>query len=76
MYIKVQFKNKDKIFCGKTYDFKISEKPPKVGAIVRMYTKDFSRKVCNATRVKVVDILETSEAAQQEVSFIETTLDD
>lgn len=76
MYITVQFKNKEKVFGGRLYDFEVNVKPPKKGSIIRMYEPDFEGRVCNATRVKVVDVKETSNCSQQEVNYVETTLDD
>ena len=77
MYITVQFKDKFKIFKGKTYDFKLApaEEIPKVGSIIRMYTPDFSKTVCNATRVKVVGLKKESNSASEMISYIETSLD-
>lgn len=45
MYITVQFKDKFKVFKGKTYDFELApaEEIPKVDSIIRMYTPDFSK---------------------------------
>ena len=61
MYITVQFK-KNNVFSGKTYDYEIKGKTtPKVGDIIRMYSPDGSKKVCNATRVKVLAVKSFSE---------------
>ena len=78
MYISVMFKDKNKVFKGKSYDFKLAtSETPKVGSIIRMYNADFTKVVCNATRVKVMAVKETSDAAANEpISYIETTLDD
>ena len=73
--ISVQFKDKNKVFRGKTYDFKV-EKAPKIGSIIRMYDTKFEKPICNATRVKVVDVKKTSAAATELIGFVETTLDD
>ncbi len=61
MIISVQFKRGD-VFQGKTYDFEIAanEKVPKIGDIIRMETPD-GQKVCNKTRVKVVDVKKVSD---------------
>lgn len=76
MYIGVQFKDKNKNFKGKVYDFEVVGKPPKKGSIIRMYSPDFTRVVCNATRVKVIDVKEKSDKSQDVISYVETTLDD
>lgn len=73
--ISVQFKDKDKNFRGKLYDFKVA-KAPKVGSIIRMYDKDFTKPVCNATRVRVVEVKDNSDVETEEIGFIETTLED
>jgi hypothetical protein len=57
MYISVMFKDKNKVFKGKSYDFKLAtSETPKVGSIIRMYNADFTKVVCNATRVKVMAV--------------------
>lgn len=73
--ISVQFKDKNKVFRGRTYDFKVAT-APKVGSIIRMYNKEMTKPVCNATRVKVVEVKGTSSAATEEIEYIETTLED
>ena len=74
MYITVQFK-KNNIFSGKTYDYEIKGKTtPKVGDIIRMYSPDGSKKVCNATRVKVLAVKSFSEKSESEISYVESSL--
>lgn len=78
MYISVQFKDRNKVFKGKTYDYKLDEKEkiPKKGAIVRMFDED-NEFVAYGTRVKVVDVKTVSLSANEnlKVRLLETTLD-
>lgn len=63
MFITVQFKNANLVFGGKKYDYQLSKgvtSPPKVGDIIRMYGEK-GEKVCNATRVRVVDVKQESD---------------
>ena len=57
MYITVQFKNKNKDFVGKLYDYALNkeETPPKQGDIIRMMDDNYNYKFYG-TRVKVVDV--------------------
>lgn len=79
MYISVQFKDRNKVFKGKTYDYKLHEKEkvPKKGAIVRMLNSDYEY-LHYGTRLMVTDVKEESDSADNElkVRLIETTLDD
>ena len=77
MYITVQFKDKNKVFKGRTYDYKICDDEPEKparGDIIRMMDKDYNY-ICYGTRVKVVDVKENSLNDVQEIRFIKTTLD-
>ena len=53
MFVSVVFKNKDMEFTGKTYDFEVVGKVPRRGDIIRMMSEDGTKKVCNATRVRL-----------------------
>ena len=57
MYISVQFKNKNKDFVGKAYDYLLNKEeiPPKKGDIIRMMDDNYNYKFYG-TRVKVVDV--------------------
>lgn len=57
MYITVQFKNKNKDFVGKLYDYALNKEeiPPKQGDIIRMMDDNYNYKFYG-TRVKVVDV--------------------
>ena len=77
MYITVQFRNRDNIFSGKSYDYEInSKKRPKVGDIIRMYSPDGGKRVCNATRVKVLAVKSTSEKSEAEISYVESSMEE
>lgn len=77
MYISVQFKDKDKKFKGRIYDYKVcddeAEKPQK-GDIIRMMDTNYNY-IAYGTRVMVVDVKERSATASQEIRFLKTTLD-
>lgn len=78
MFISVQFKDKNKNFRGRTYDFKLSKniETPAVGTIIRMYREDGS-KCCNATRVRVVGVKENSQIADSNpIDYDVASLDD
>ena len=76
MYITVQFK-KNNVFSGKTYAYEIKgQTTPKVGDIIRMYSPDGSKKVCNATRVKVLAVKSFSEKSESEISYVESSLEE
>lgn len=78
MFVTVQFKNKDKVFRGKTYDYELSEEEvvPERNSIIRMLDEDYNY-ICNGTRVKVVDIKDSSiSAGATKIRYISTTLDD
>lgn len=57
MYITVQFKDRNKVFKGKTYDYLLNkeEKPPQRGDIIRMLDDNYNYRFYG-TRVKVVDV--------------------
>ena len=79
MFITVQFKDKNKNFKGRTYDFKLAKDvvPPRSGDIIRMYNED-GGKCCNGTRVKVVDVKVYSRTADLKkiIRYEEAALDD
>lgn len=67
MYISVQFKDKNKHFRGRNYDFLLSPtiSPPSVGTIIRTYKANGGGKMCNATRVRVNEVREFSDTADK-----------
>jgi hypothetical protein len=79
MVVSVKFKDKNKIFRGHSYDYRLNkeEKIPKVGAIIRMMDNDYNWK-CYGTRVRIENIRkETVEDINlDEIRYLETTLDD
>ena len=78
MYIGVQFKDHNKVFKGKVYDYKLyqDEEPPKAGSIVRLMDTKYNY-ICNGTRVKVIDIKDKSEKAQPiEIRCVISSLED
>ena len=78
-YITIQFKDKDKVFKGRTYDFRLNDNvsPPSVGSIIRMYKPD-GHKMCNATRVKVLNVMRSSAMANDDepIEYELASLDD
>lgn len=76
MFVEVQFKNKDLVFGGKTYDYEVVGEVPKKGDIIRMMSEDGRKKVCNATRVKVVDVKPQSAASIQKISCVKSSLNE
>ena len=78
MIVTVQFKNKDKVFSGKTYDYILNknEEVPKQGSIIRMMDKNYNY-ICNGTRVKVVSLREEkfSDSLLTEIKYVTSTLD-
>lgn len=76
MYITVQFKDKNKIFKGRKYDYILNdnEKIPEKNTIIRMMDNNYDW-IANGTRVKVVDIKKYSKTATQEIRYIEDTID-
>lgn len=77
--ISVQFKNRNKEFVGKTYDFLLNkeEEVPNEGDIVRLMDNAYDY-LFYGTRVKVVEAkFETAERNDlQEVRYITSSLDD
>ena len=76
MFISVQFKDKDKNFKGKIYDYELlTDIVPKVGDIIRMIDKD-NEPVCYGTRVKVVAVKsETDVKVWDKVNYLLSSLD-
>lgn len=77
MFISVQFKDKNKIFKGKTYDYELlTNVTPQVGDIIRMLDKD-NEPVCYGTRVKVVAVkTETDVKVWDKVNYLLSSFDD
>lgn len=76
MIITVQFKDKNKVFKGKTYDYEcVDSVIPKKNDIIRMVNEDCEY-ICNGTRVKVVDVKNIiSSKPIQKIYCIQDTLD-
>ena len=76
MYITVQFKDKNKVFKGRKYDYILNdnEKIPEKNTIIRMMDNNYDW-IANGTRVKVVDIKKYSKTATQEIRYVEDTID-
>lgn len=76
MYITVQFKDKNKVFKGRQYDYILNdnEKIPEKDTIIRMMDNNYDC-IANGTRVKVVDIKKYSATATQEIKYVEDTID-
>ena len=65
MFVTVQFKDRNKVFKGRTYDYLLNreETVPRVGQIIRLMDDDYNY-LCYGTRVKVVGVKETSEVKE------------
>lgn len=77
MFISVQFKDKNKVFKGKIYDYELLDgvPTPQIGDIVRMLDKD-DKPVCYGTRVKIVAIKAATDVkVWDKVKYLTTTLD-
>lgn len=75
MYITIQFKDAQKVFKGKTYDYELcaDEPAPKKDDIVRMTDENWNY-IHYGTRVKVIDVKQKSETAKAKVRLIQSTL--
>ena len=76
MYVTVQFKNKQLIFGGRTYDYEVVDDVPQKGDVLRMLSEDGTKAVCNGTRVKVVDVKPTSTFSIQKIKAVQSSLDE
>lgn len=79
MVITVQFKDRNKNFRGKTYDYLLhKEEPlPKDGDIIRMMDEDYNY-LCYGTRVKVTGIRHSGPSDKEKLSvirYVAATLD-
>lgn len=65
MFVTVQFKDRNKVFKGRTYDYLLNkeETVPRVGQIIRLMDDNYNY-LCYGTRVKVVGVKETSEVKE------------
>ena len=65
MFVTVQFKDRNKVFKGRTYDYLLNgeETVPQVGQIIRLMDDNYNY-LCYGTRVKVVGVKETSEVKE------------
>lgn len=79
MVISIQFKDKNKVFKGKIYDFKLSknESVPKKDTIVRLMDSEAKNYLFYGTRVKVTDVkFDSNEDELEEVTYVESSLED
>lgn len=80
MVVSVQFKDKNKVFKGRIYDYllhKDDENEIQGGDIIRMMDKDYNF-TCHGTRVKVVGLRAASAddiKNLQTIRCLKTTLD-
>lgn len=78
MVISVQFKDSNKVFRGKTYDYILhkDEEPPKKNSIIRMMDKNYDW-IAYGTRVKIVDVRENkfTDTDLLEVKYVNAALD-
>ena len=65
MFVTVQFKDRHKVFKGRTYDYLLNreETVPQVGQVIRLMDDNYNY-LCYGTRVKVVGVKETSEVKE------------
>ena len=65
MFVTVQFKDRNKVFKGRTYDYLLNreETVPRVGQIIRLMDDNYNY-LCYGTRVKVIGVKETSEVKE------------
>lgn len=65
MFVTVQFKDRNKVFKGRTYDYFLNreETVPQVGQVIRLMDDNYNY-LCYGTRVKVVGVKETSEVKE------------
>lgn len=78
MFVSVMFKDRNKVFKGRAYDYKLSdeEEIPEVGSIIRMMDEGYDY-ICNGTRVKVVEVKAESETPQPMViRYVPSSLED
>mgnify|MGYP003540026991 CR=1 FL=1 len=78
MVVTVQFKDKNKVFKGRTYDYLLNknEEKPVIGSVIRMMDNDYNW-LANGTRVKVVDTREKkfTDTNLEEIKYMTATLD-
>ena len=78
MFVTVQFKDRNKVFRGRTYDYLLNreEAVSQVGQVVRLMDDNYNY-LCYGTRVKVVDVKERSEVKDPvSVRYVEASLED
>lgn len=79
MFIGIQFKNKNKEFTGKVYDFELhkEEDIPKEGDIVRLMDEDYDF-MFYGTRVKIIEVKPklAMPAEVDIVRYIEASMDE
>jgi hypothetical protein len=79
MVITVQFKDRNKNFRGKTYDYLLhkEEDIPKNGDIIRMMDENYNY-LCYGTRVKVTNLRHSVSSDKEKLSvirYVAATLD-
>lgn len=76
MVVSVQFKNKNKEFTGRIYDYELCEGEvvPEKGDIIRMLDENYEL-MCYGTRVKVVDVKDVSDDLVK-IRYMEASMDE
>lgn len=78
MVVTIQFKDKNKIFKGRTYNFILNknENPPKKDSIIRLMDNEYNY-IYNGTRVKVINIRPQhfTDINLFEIKYVMATLD-
>ena len=79
MVVTVQFKDRNKIFRGKTYDYLLhkEEDIPKSGDIIRMMDESYGY-LYHGTRVKVISLRHSVPSDKEKLSvirYVAATLD-
>lgn len=80
MTVSVRFKDRNKNFCGKTYDYILhgDELLPRSGDIIRMMDSEYNY-ICNGTRVRVENVRHTSNsdvARLSTIRYIKATMEE
>lgn len=78
MVITVQFKDKNKVFKGRTYDYLLNkeEELPQKGSIIRMMDNDYNY-ICNGTRTRVVNVRKATKGDEglKVIRYINSTME-
>lgn len=78
MVITVQFKDKNKVFKGRTYDYLLNkeEELPQKGSIIRMMDNDYNY-IYNGTRTRVVNVRKATKGDEglKVIRYINSTME-